>query len=148
MGKHPKRHTLSHEGMAAKVGGFAANFACGFFEFRRVGTRSRIFHLEHFAKCSLILSDVNTFQGVPFWVFSQLLGCYLKPIVWYFTTQLALNNIRVIGKTPKKAHLDSCVLIQVIDYLARLSKFFGFLRFSSPRAVKTPAGAPKGRPKP
>ena len=27
--------------------------------------------------------------------------------------------------------------------LARLSKFFGFLRFSSPRAVKTPPGGPK-----
>ena len=50
---------------------------------------------------------VRTWQGVPFWVFSQLLGCYLKPIVWYFTTQLALNNIRVIGKTPKKAHLGA-----------------------------------------
>ena len=32
--------------------------------------------------------------------------------------------------------------------LARLSKFFGFLRFSSPRAVKTPPGAPEGPPKP
>ena len=31
---------------------------------------------------------------------------------------------------------------------ASLSKFFGFLRFSSPRAVKTPPGAPNGRPKP
>ena len=48
---------------APKVGGFAAHFACGFLEFWRGGTRSRIVFLEVFAKCSLFLSDNNTDPG-------------------------------------------------------------------------------------
>ena len=43
------------EERAPKVGGFAAHFACGLFEFWRGGTRSR-----SFVELSLILSDNNT----------------------------------------------------------------------------------------
>ena len=37
---------------------------------------------------------------------------------------------------------------EIAVLLARLSKFFGFLRFSAPRAVKTHPGAQKGAPNP
>ena len=48
------------EKRAPKVGGFAAHFACGFFEFWRGGTRSRIVFLEVFARWPVILSDDTT----------------------------------------------------------------------------------------
>ena len=43
-----------------KVGGFAAHFACGFFDFWRGGARSRIVFLEVLARRPLSLSDDNT----------------------------------------------------------------------------------------
>ena len=52
------------EKKAPKVGGLAAHFACGFFEFWRDGTRSRIVFLEVFARWPLILSDDNIVRGV------------------------------------------------------------------------------------
>ena len=45
---------------APNIGGFAANIACGFFEFWRGGTRSLIVFLEDFAKESLITARDNT----------------------------------------------------------------------------------------
>ena len=42
---------------APKVGGFAAHFSCGFFEFWKGGRRSRVAFLEDFARWPLILSD-------------------------------------------------------------------------------------------
>ena len=53
-------HPSKIKNRAPKVGGFAAHFACGFFEFWRGGTRSRIVSLEVFARRPLILSDDNT----------------------------------------------------------------------------------------
>ena len=47
------------EKRAPKVGGFAADFACGFFEFWKGGMLSRIVFLEVFARGPLILSDDN-----------------------------------------------------------------------------------------
>ena len=47
---------------APKVGGFAAHFACRFFEFWRGGTRSRIVFLEVSAHWPLILSDDNIYS--------------------------------------------------------------------------------------
>ena len=66
-----------------KVGGFAAHFACGFFEFWRGGTRSRIVYLEVFAKFSLILADDNSaFRtlklGVVVVVLLSSWNCYAK----------------------------------------------------------------------
>ena len=52
---HPCKTQL--EKRAPKVGGFAAHFACGFFELWMGGTRSRIVFLEVFARGPLILSD-------------------------------------------------------------------------------------------
>ena len=43
---------------APKVGGFAAHFACGFVEFWKGGTRSRIV-FEVFVRWPLMLSDGN-----------------------------------------------------------------------------------------
>ena len=51
------------EKRAPKLGGFAAHFACGFFESWRGGTRSRIVFLKVFARRPLILSDDDS-QGV------------------------------------------------------------------------------------
>ena len=53
--------------------------------------------------CSILSVNRTMLQGVPFLVFSQLLGCYLKPILWYFTTYLAPSIIRVNRKTRTKA---------------------------------------------
>ena len=44
---------------APKVGGFAAHFACGFFEFGRGGTRWRIIFLEALQSAKLTLSNDN-----------------------------------------------------------------------------------------
>ena len=53
---HPSKN--SKKGVP-KVGGFAAHFACGFFECWKGGTRSRIVFLEVFARGPLTLSDDN-----------------------------------------------------------------------------------------
>ena len=55
---------LHLEKRAPKVGGFAAHIACGFFEFWRGGTRSRIVFLQVFARWPLILSDDNMVRGM------------------------------------------------------------------------------------
>ena len=52
-------HPFKTQKRVPKVGGFAAHFACGFFEFWKGGTRSRIVFLKVFARWILNLSDDN-----------------------------------------------------------------------------------------
>ena len=62
------------------MGGCAAHFACGLFEFWRGGTRSRIVFLQVFARRPLILSDENTFFVRPQTDFIRLVST--KLVLW------------------------------------------------------------------
>ena len=66
---------------APQVGGFAAHFACGFFEFWRGGTRSRIVFLEVFARGPLITAHDNMFSPILFclvtFLFSHILFSHI-----------------------------------------------------------------------
>ena len=57
---------------APKVGGFAAHFACGFLEFWKGGTRSRIVFLKVFVRRPVIISDDNIRMVVILWTDKSL----------------------------------------------------------------------------
>ena len=67
------------EERVAKLGSFAAHFACGFSSFGGVDSRSLIVFPEDFARESLLISDDYSIWRFILWIFCCYPGVLWKP---------------------------------------------------------------------